>query len=219
MPRDKLKRLLSANLTINYGKRFESYAESKDGIETLFTDGSKTSSNILVAADGARSAVRTQLLHTNPTTPSDFIVFNGDVELNREAHEAILEHSGCGVIASAPDIKFYILLTAYSSDRTTAWFNWNFAWRSHDYKRDEAWSQQASRTEILRKTLSAIQGFPAYIVNAVKQTPLHGIFQPPVKLYETVLPDQDLPVGCVTLLGDSAHSMVRYPRLLFHDWC
>ena len=33
--------------------------------------------------------------------------------------------------------------------------------------------------------------------------------QPPIRLLETVLPVDSLPQGQVTLLGDSAHSMVR----------
>ncbi|KAF4497398.1 salicylate 1-monooxygenase (flavo monooxygenase) [Fusarium agapanthi] len=47
---------------ISFGKTFESYRVTSDGVEVTFTDGTKESGAILVGADGTRSHIRRQLM-------------------------------------------------------------------------------------------------------------------------------------------------------------
>ena len=45
---------------IEWGKRFERYEETENGVVAYFEDGTKAEGDILVGADGARSRVRQQ---------------------------------------------------------------------------------------------------------------------------------------------------------------
>ncbi|KAF5530135.1 cercosporin toxin biosynthesis [Fusarium napiforme] len=47
---------------ISFGKTFESYHVTSDGVEVTFTDGTKETGVILVGADGTRSHIRRQLM-------------------------------------------------------------------------------------------------------------------------------------------------------------
>ncbi|KAF5582012.1 salicylate 1-monooxygenase (flavo monooxygenase) [Fusarium pseudoanthophilum] len=47
---------------ISFGKTFESYCVTGDGVEVTFTDGTKETGAILVGADGTRSHIRRQLM-------------------------------------------------------------------------------------------------------------------------------------------------------------
>jgi 2-polyprenyl-6-methoxyphenol hydroxylase-like FAD-dependent oxidoreductase len=47
---------------LQFGKAFASYAESDDGVEVRFTDGTSVNADVLVGADGVGSRVRAQLL-------------------------------------------------------------------------------------------------------------------------------------------------------------
>ncbi|RBA11163.1 hypothetical protein FPRO05_04336 [Fusarium proliferatum] len=47
---------------ISFGKIFESYRVTSDGVEVTFTDGTKETGAILVGADGTRSHIRRQLM-------------------------------------------------------------------------------------------------------------------------------------------------------------
>lgn len=47
---------------LEFGKQFDSYAETPDGVEISFTDGTSTFADVLVGADGVGSRVRAQLL-------------------------------------------------------------------------------------------------------------------------------------------------------------
>lgn len=47
---------------LSFGKSFESYVETSDGVEISFADGTSATADVLVGADGVGSRVRAQLL-------------------------------------------------------------------------------------------------------------------------------------------------------------
>ncbi|MFD3399608.1 FAD-dependent oxidoreductase [Kribbella sp. NPDC058693] len=47
---------------LEFGKQFDSYVETSEGVEISFTDGTSTFADVLVGADGVGSRVRAQLL-------------------------------------------------------------------------------------------------------------------------------------------------------------
>ena len=204
--RNRLRGILSKHLDIQYNKQFLEYEANQDGVTILFKDGSTAKGTILVGSDGASSAVRSQLLPGFRATESQHTMLNGNVILPKEVYDPVLEHSGCGVLAASPGLKFYLLLEQYLE--YGARFSWNCSWLGADWQADHVWSRGASREDLLQRALRELQHFPEYVLRAVKMTSPNGMQKPPIRLLETVLPDEGLPNGRVTLVGDSAHSMV-----------
>lgn len=54
-PRSKLRTHLSTGINIQWGKRFERYSVENGKVTVYFYDGSTTTGDILVGADGSRS--------------------------------------------------------------------------------------------------------------------------------------------------------------------
>ena len=204
--RNRLRGILSNHLNIRYNKEFLEYEADQDGVTVHFKDGSTAKGTILVGSDGASSSVRSQLLPGFRATESQHTMLNGNVVLPKEVYDPILEHSGCGVLAALPGLKFYLLLEQYLEDG--ARFSWNCSWRGADWQADHVWSRSASREDLFQRALKELQHFPQYVLRAVKMTKPNGMQKPPIRLLETVLPDKGLPSGRVTLVGDSGHSMV-----------
>ncbi|KIX99717.1 uncharacterized protein Z520_04353 [Fonsecaea multimorphosa CBS 102226] len=210
-PREKIRKLLTPHTNLQIGKHVTGYKDDAEGVTLLFKDGTSARGTMLVAADGARSAVRRQLLERSPLIQTEFIVINGVVRLTKEQWAPILEHSTCGILLGTDKCKFYFLLIEYCDDDSgDAWFNWNISYRSSDYAKDNLWSSSASADELLQKGLSVIKDLPPFLIDSVARTPLEGVQRPPIKLAETVLPNQLLPRGNVTLMGDAAHSMLPF---------
>ncbi|OQU99447.1 FAD binding domain-containing protein [Cladophialophora immunda] len=209
VPREKIRNLLTPHTNLQTGKHVTGYKEDSDGVTLLFKDGTTARGTLLVAADGARSTVRRQLLERSPLIQTNFIVIHGVVRLTAEQWRPILEHSSCGILLGTDTCKFYFLLIEHCDDGD-ALFNWNVSYRSSDFAKDDLWASSASAEDLLQKSLSVIKDLPAFLVDNIRRTPLEGIQRPPIKLAETVLPDQLLPRGNVTLMGDAAHSMLPF---------
>lgn len=204
--RNRLRRILSKHLNIRYNKQFLEYEANEDGVTVRFKDGSTAKGTILVGADGASSSVRSQLLPGFRAIESQYTMLHGNVILPKEVYDPVLEHSGCGVLAASPGLKFYLLLEQYLEDG--ARFSWNCSWRGADWQADHVWSQRASQQDLFQRALKELHYFPEYVLRAIKMTGPDGMQVPPIRLLETVLPDEGLLHGRVTLVGDSAHSMV-----------
>lgn len=205
--REKMRRLLSQNIKLQTNKHFTSFKEDLGGITAIFKDGSTARGTLLVGSDGARSAVRDQLLRTNCTLDGHFLSIHGNVVLPSTLYEEILEHSTCGVLLTGTGFKSYFVLTEFLSEGQ-ALFNWQIAYHSSDYAKESLWLQSASPQQLLEKAKTFTHDLPPYFVRAVDQTLVEDMQCPPIRILETLLPDHLLPRGNVTLMGDAAHSMV-----------
>ena len=206
--RNKLRKVLAEHIEIKYGKYFTRYEEDRDGVTAYFIDGSKAKGAILVGADGANSAVRRQLLPGFRATESQYTMLNGSVVLSKELYKPVLQHSGYGILGGEAGLKFYLLLEDWLDE--AGLFSWNCSWTSEEWQADHAWSQAASRESLHDRVKGKVKHFPDFIQRAIELTGPEGMQQPPIRLLETVLPDKELPGTLVTLMGDAAHSMVRY---------
>ncbi|KIW80686.1 hypothetical protein Z517_07302 [Fonsecaea pedrosoi CBS 271.37] len=213
-PREKIRNLLTPHTNLQTGKHVTGYSDDADGVTLHFKDGTTARGALLVAADGARSTVRRQLLERSPLIPTNFVVIHGVVRLGQDQWRPILEHSSCGILLGTDTCKFYFLLIEHcdgdGDGNGDALFNWNVSYRSDDVAADDSWASSASAEQLLQKALAVIKDFPPFLVDGIRRTPLEGIQRPPIKLVETVLPDQLLPRGNVTLMGDAAHSMLPF---------
>jgi hypothetical protein len=135
-------------------------------------------------------------------------MLNGSVQLARTEWEPILQHGSGGLLFGEPGLKGNILLGEYL-EAGNALINWSIAWLSAEVEKDMAWTRNASGEILFEKAKELFSHLPSYIADAVNKTGPEGMQKPPLRLLETVLPDQVLPSGPVTLIGDAAHSMVR----------
>ena len=94
--RQKLRALASTDVDICWNKTLESF-ETVDrpagGLTLRFSDGSETTADVLVGADGPRSKVRTVLLgpEKSKLTRSDFVCGYSSAVLGREIAEKVLK--------------------------------------------------------------------------------------------------------------------------------
>src|SRR4051794_3158391 len=78
--REELSKVLQgyvADGTIHTGKRVAGYEETDDGVTVRLEDGSTEQADVLVGADGLRSAVRAQLLGEEPPREAGYTVWRG----------------------------------------------------------------------------------------------------------------------------------------------
>ena len=91
----RLRRLLSRDLDIHWGRAFRDVVVPDTGPMTVrFADGSTASADLVVGADGSRSAVRRWLFETDDqekgeVRPSEWVMANGLVQYD----DADLAHS------------------------------------------------------------------------------------------------------------------------------
>lgn len=78
----KIHQLASAAVPdglVQRGKVFVRYEESETGVRAVFEDGSTTTGDLLIGADGFRSTVRGQMLPETPTSYAGYIAWRGMV--------------------------------------------------------------------------------------------------------------------------------------------
>lgn len=182
------------------------YEDTQDVVKVLFEDGTTATGALLVGADGANSHVRGQLVKGFKATPSSFTTLHGNTILERQSFEPLVEKGNTGVIVGQEGLKFTLLLLEYL-DNGKALFNWTCSYKSKDPQSEHRWADTASKEALFDKAMEIVGHLPERIVKAVHNTTPAGVHQPPIKLLETLLPDQNLPRGRVTLVGDAAHSM------------
>lgn len=205
--RDLFRKILMEHIDVQYGKRFMSYEEDQNVVKVLFEDGTTATGNLLVGADGANSPVRGQLIKGFKATSTSFTTLHGNTLLEKDAYEPLIEKGNTGIVMGQDGLKLTLLLLEYHDDGK-ALFNWTCSYKSDDPQSEHQWADIASKEALFEKAMKIMGHLPQRIVSAVRNTTAAGVHQPPIKLLETLLPDQNLPRGRVTLVGDSAHSMV-----------
>ena len=206
--RKSLRQVLMKNVVVHYNSRLIRYESAQDGVTAYFKDGTSAHGSILIGADGANSLVRQQLLDGFKATPSQAIPLNGEVVLSKSQFEPLLKDSTCGILYGEPGFKGAILI-GERLENGHALFNWTCAWLSRSPENAIVWSQTASKEDLYEKAKELTAHLPSYIKEATERTGPSGMQQPAIKLVETILPEDRLPAGPITLVGDAAHSMVN----------
>ncbi|KAK4554680.1 hypothetical protein LTR86_008182 [Recurvomyces mirabilis] len=209
--RDLLRKILSKNLSVQYSKRLHHFSQSSSGVTLHFTDNSTATGSILVGADGARSAVRAQLLPDVQAVPSRCIMLYGSVQLSATDSEPMISKANTATLLGAPRMKSFLMLDRHNSDGTAEW-NWGIArlCSVEEAEGKHAWVQGASAEELHDQAMEWCQDSPEWFRHCIQLSGPKGVHTPPITLRETVIPSDQLPDGLVTLMGDAAHSMVPF---------
>ncbi|KAK5693238.1 hypothetical protein LTR17_025187 [Elasticomyces elasticus] len=193
------------HVDVQYSKRLKSFVQDTDGMTVHFVDGTSARGSVLVGADGAQSAVRSQLLPGFWADASHYAMISANVKLGKEESQTMLEIANTAILIGLPDMKSYIMLMKLHEDGTSDW-HWATAKRYSDADSGHGWAQAASAGELYAEALERTQHSPAYFRAAVEKTGPQGIHTPPIKLLETVLPVNVLPDGCVPFRGWGANT-------------
>lgn len=206
--RKKLREFLEDGVDIQWNKRFKEYELTDDGVIVRFEDGSETTGDILVGADGARSRVCDQLCGDKvQKNVLPFVFVAVTIPVNREQYLKIYTISSTHGVVTGPTfgpegnraIFFSMLDIDEANDKYKILIvmTWKNSSGEHSLPED-----QASRVKLI-KEIGALYCDPFKSI-------LLDLKGDEVIWTTTILekwPSQWDNHGKVTLVGDSAHSM------------
>lgn len=217
---------LGHGLEVHWGKKFASYETdaSTGGVRVAFEDGSSVTGDVLIAADGAGSRVRAQLLgaEASKVTVAPVAIVVGDVELDAAQTERQLQLSSSWWLynGSPPRPKVFAgvreLRVAPDTGKIEGGlYCWFLMWPDPELPKlgPEHWLQMASGEEQMNRAKELAQLLPEELREIIEASEAKGVMEPAVQFKEFA-PPESLPLGRVTLLGDAAHAMT--PCKLFH---
>ncbi|KAI0123535.1 putative monooxygenase [Xylariales sp. AK1849] len=178
--RVRLRRWLSSNIFINYGKRATKIEQTKEGVTVHFQDGTSATGDVLVGADGVNSYVREHVLsrpnsQTLRTTP--FAVVVGETTLTGAdfEHQLSLGHSAYLALSSDKTLSIFVGLSQVSEDGTKGSYYWFFMIPDEDVDNPDHWTKHASPEERREKAWQGADMLEDEFINIVKLTPIEGI--------------------------------------------
>jgi 2-polyprenyl-6-methoxyphenol hydroxylase-like FAD-dependent oxidoreductase len=215
---------------VHFDKAFTGYQQHDDGTVTAcFADGSSATGDVLVAADGANSAVRRQYLPHATVKPAGIIAIGGKVPITEETRALLPREAFLGLsLVFAPKGRFCIwhvmefkwdtkgqvkggiggndaeLIERWPGllfDNTRDYVNWGF-WASSDKYPPGVMDLRGP--ELIRLVLDMTPGWHPNMRR------LFGLADPgscfPITI-RTSVPVQPWQPTSVTLLGDAIHTM------------
>jgi 2-polyprenyl-6-methoxyphenol hydroxylase-like FAD-dependent oxidoreductase len=216
--RISLRSILSEGLgdVIRYGKKFVAFEDAGRGtIAARFEDGTYTTGDVLVGADGAGSHLRVQLLPDARRIETGIVAVSGKLSLSSEVRGVtpqpilqgptlILGPKGCFMFASTVDYEGDTAGAERHYDRES-YVMWGFS--AHDETLGlpdlAAPSGQAARAAVIALT----DGWHPAVRWLVENADLSTVTAFAIK---TSVPIQPWATRRVTLLGDALHNMTPF---------
>lgn len=173
---------------------FSSCVETDDGIEITFTNCNKVSCDVVIGADGIRSAVRTDMFGPEDPKFTGNIAYRGLVNKGDLSDDVVTPPSG---VAIAPRKAFTRYLVRNGSVINFVAFVRRDGWD------EEGWSIPVTQEELLEE----FGDWHPRVSDLIKATPEDKVFK--WALYDRD-PLEQWTKGRVTLLGDAAHPMLPF---------
>ncbi|KAI1378166.1 putative monooxygenase [Hypoxylon crocopeplum] len=210
--RFRFREWLSTRIAIQWGKRVTQVEEGHGEVRVRFQDGMTATGDILVGADGVNSIVREHVLQrpnkeTLRTVPAAIII--GETTMSGELfkHQLSLGHS-CYVNAGPGNYYVFVGLSQVNPDGKSGKYYWFFIGDDADVGNEDHWLRSASQSEKLEHVIKTTSTLKPVFTEVIKSTTPSGIREIPIIVRDAEI--HDLPVGRITLLGDSVHPMTPF---------
>ncbi|MCU1681195.1 MAG: hypothetical protein JWQ81_1934 [Amycolatopsis sp.] len=222
-----LHQVLSTELDgiAHYDKKFERYERRDDGkIVCFFADGTTTEADVLVAADGANSAVRAQFLPGAVRVDTGILAIVGKLPLTGEVRRdlpkrlydgpnMVMPPRGCGMF-TAPHVlgdgvgenDVSAELDPVLFDNTGSYVMWAYAAARGRYP-DASRLADLTGAELKSVIAEMIQGWHPALSRVVAASPEPTVTMLPIY---TSVPVDAWQSTNITLLGDAIHSMTPF---------
>lgn len=207
--RQDLREYLAQGVPLTFGKHCIAYEEDEDGVTAIFNDGSRSRGSILVAADGASSPIRAQLLHEQHADPASYLPIVGMIDFNSADLEEYQRIATAIVIACTEGLRCMVGLLGSEADRSAAKAYWAVCYKSPTPFEDVEWMKHASKEELYQKAVSTSAAIDPALTKYIRKGGLESIITPPL-VFREYWPPMALPEGRVTLIGDALHTMMPF---------
>lgn len=211
--RQRLRDWLQTHIPVQYDRRVVRADEEDDKITVHFENGSFASGDILVGAEGTRSAIRKYILRGQDVTrplPIGSVV--GEVELTGDefARQLELAHSAYVVIDNGPASLFAALNKVSPDGKLGYWYfilHWVDSEAAKATDDEPFWTVNASKEELASFVRDKVKDYPDHLSVLVDKTLVERYRQPGIVLQSVELNADQLPAQRIMVIGDAAHSM------------
>ncbi|KAF1829264.1 FAD/NAD(P)-binding domain-containing protein [Decorospora gaudefroyi] len=211
--RYRLRNWLSTNIPIKWGKRVQHIQHSDQGVSVTFEDGTSAQGDILVGADGVKSAVRQQLLqksHDELLKVIPLAAIVGQLTISGEAFKRQLElsHGSYSLIDAQRGYLTFCSLHDVAPDGKSARYYWIMSRNDATIADPDHWLKKATQQEKLDYVREIIKSRDPKFREIFDLTPVEGIREETHVWCDLEL--SSLPAGRVILMGDAAHVMTPF---------
>jgi len=217
--RNVLLQGLEGNVT--FGKEYERYEESDEGVKVYFKDGSVEEGGLLVGADGFRSRIRRQMLPENVLVDTEGRAIYGKTVITEELLKRIPEKTAKGitmVLDKRPEVPFILFYEAirFPKDITKEsngkipgvkdYIYWVLFSKKSTFNIEDDQLWKMSKEDVVNLSLKYTEDWDPAIRSVFE---LQDREQTAIIRVSSALPDIPVwtPSARVTLLGDAIHVM------------
>ncbi|KAI0906005.1 putative monooxygenase [Ustulina deusta] len=210
--RHRIIEWLETHIPVQYNKQIVNIEEANDKVKIYFQDGTSAEGDILVGAEGARSATRKHILGEDPVRAPPVGIITGRCTLKGEELEEQLRlgHSlflvDMNSINGSPMMLLVTLVEVYP-DGESGKFAWALIWPDEGPTKEDFWVYKAPAQKQYDFVVEKTKDLSAEYLTTVKRSDPQTTI-PVRRLYTLVL--DSMPTGRITLLGDAAHAMTPF---------
>lgn len=183
---------LKASAAIRTGARVEGYAANERGVEVRLSGGERMTADVLIGADGIKSAIRTQMLGEEAPRFTGCVAWRAVVPIDRLGSDAP-PPAACVWVGEGKHAVTYRL-------RRGELANFVGVVERDDWRK-EGWTEKGARDDALRD----FAGWHPVVTRLIESAP---------ELFRWALFDRDpldrWTAGRVALLGDACHPMLPF---------